>query len=216
QRRVLIVLRGDGLGPRVSDTDPQTTGVAPLAPTGEAPEAERTAEVVRELDAQVKKLLADHPKANALLLRGFDSHRELPSMQQRFGLTPAAVAVYPMYRGIARLVGMEVLPKPADLDGQLGLLREHWDRFDFFFLHHKPTDSAGEDGDFARKVAAIEALDAAVPDLRALGPDVIVVSGDHATPTQMAAHSWHPVPALVWAERVGRAGVDRLGERSCA
>ncbi|TML63476.1 MAG: 2,3-bisphosphoglycerate-independent phosphoglycerate mutase [Actinobacteria bacterium] len=216
QHRVLVVLRGQGLDPRVSDTDPQSTGVPPCRAEALVPGSERTADLVNELSDQVRSLLAGRPKANALLLRGFDSHRELPSMQQRFGLTPAAVAVYPMYRGIARLVGMEVLPKAADLDGQLALLGEHWDRFDFFFLHHKPTDSAGEDGDFARKVAAIEALDAAVPALRALGPDVIVVSGDHATPTQMAAHSWHPVPALVWAERVGRDGVDRFGERWCA
>jgi len=216
QHRVLVVLRGQGLDPRVSDTDPQSTGVPPCRAEALVPGSERTADLVNELSDQVRSLLAGRPKANALLLRGFDSHRELPSMQQRFGLTPAAVAVYPMYRGIARLVGMEVLPKAADLDGQLALLGEHWDRFDFFFLHHKPTDSAGEDGDFARKVAAIEALDAAVPALRALDPDVIVVSGDHATPTQMAAHSWHPVPALVWAERVGRDGVDRFGERWCA
>ena len=216
QHRVLVVLRGQGLDPRVSDTDPQSTGVPPCRAEALVPGSERTADLVNELSDQVRSLLAGRPKANALLLRGFDSHRELPSMQQRFGLTPAAVAVYPMYRGIARLVGMEVLPKAADLDGQLALLGEHWDRFDFFFLHHKPTDSAGEDGDFARKVAAIEALDAAVPALRALEPDVIVVSGDHATPTQMAAHSWHPVPALVWAERVGRDGVDRFGERWCA
>jgi len=216
QHRVLVVLRGQGLDPRVSDTDPQSTGVPPCRVEALVPGSERTADLVNELSDQVRSLLAGRPKANALLLRGFDSHRELPSMQQRFGLTPAAVAVYPMYRGIARLVGMEVLPKAADLDGQLALLGEHWDRFDFFFLHHKPTDSAGEDGDFARKVAAIEALDAAVPALRALGPDVIVVSGDHATPTQMAAHSWHPVPALVWAERVGRDSVDRFGERWCA
>ena len=216
QHRVLVVLRGQRLDPRVSETDPQSTGVPPCRAEALVPGSEHTADLVNELSDQVRSLLAGRPKANALLLRGFDSHRELPSMQQRFGLTPAAVAVYPMYRGIARLVGMEVLPKAADLDGQLALLGEHWDRFDFFFLHHKPTDSAGEDGDFARKVAAIEALDAAVPALRALDPDVIVVSGDHATPTQMAAHSWHPVPALVWAERVGRDGVDRFGERWCA
>src|SRR5207245_2398762 len=180
------------------------------------PSAERTAEVVAALDAQVRELLADHPKANALLLRGFDSHRELPSMQQRYGVRPAAVAIYPMYRGIARLVGMEVLPKADGIDGQLELLGEHWDRFDYFFLHHKPTDSAGEDGDFARKVAAIEDLDAAVPALRDLGPDVLVVTGDHATPTQMAAHSWHPVPVVMWGARVGRDAVERFGERWCA
>jgi 2,3-bisphosphoglycerate-independent phosphoglycerate mutase len=216
QHRVLVVLRGDGLDARVTDTDPQATGVPPLAPEARVPDAKRAAEVVAELDAQVRKLLADEPKANALLLRGFDSHRELPSMQQRYGLTPAAVAIYPMYRGIARLVGMEVLPKPEDLDGQVSQLNEQWDRFDYFFLHHKYTDSAGEDGDFDRKVAAIETLDAAIPAIVDLGPDVIVVTGDHATPSQMAAHSWHPVPALMWGDRVGRDGTDRFGERWCA
>jgi 2,3-bisphosphoglycerate-independent phosphoglycerate mutase len=216
QHRVLVVLRGDGLDPRVSDTDPQKTGVPPLKPRAEAPEAEHTAQAIADLDAQVRTLLADEPEANALLLRGFDSHRELPSMQQRYGLTPAAVAIYPMYRGIARLVGMEVLPKAIDLDGQVAQLGEHWDRFDYFFLHHKYTDSAGEDGDFARKVAAIETLDAAIPAIRDLGPDVVLVTGDHATPSQMAAHSWHPVPALMWGERVGRDGTERFGERWAA
>jgi 2,3-bisphosphoglycerate-independent phosphoglycerate mutase len=216
QHRVLVVLRGEGLDARVTDTDPQTTGVPSLTPEAKVPDAKRTAEVVAELDEQVRKVLADQPKANTLLLRGFDSHRELPSMQQRYGVNPAAVAIYPMYRGIARLVGMEVLPKPADLDGQVAQLGEHWDRFDYFFLHHKYTDSAGEDGDFDRKVAAIETLDAAIPAIVDLGPDVIVVTGDHATPSQMAAHSWHPVPALMWGDRVGRDGTDRFGERWCA
>jgi 2,3-bisphosphoglycerate-independent phosphoglycerate mutase len=216
QHRVLVVLRGEGLDARVTDTDPQATGVPPLAPEPKVPDARRTAEVVAELDGQVRKLLADEPRANTLLLRGFDSHRELPSMHERYGVTPAAVAIYPMYRGIARLVGMEVLPKAADLDGQVAQLQEHWDRFDYFFLHHKYTDSAGEDGDFDRKVAAIETLDAAIPAIVDLGPDAIVVTGDHATPSQMAAHSWHPVPALMWGPRVGRDGTERFGERWCA
>ncbi|MBV8162217.1 MAG: phosphoglycerate mutase, partial [Acidimicrobiia bacterium] len=132
QHRVLVVLRGEGLDAHVTDTDPQSTGEPPRAPkaaVADAADAERTAEIVAELDGQVRALLADEPKANALLLRGFDSHRELPSMQQRFGLRPAAVAIYPMYRGIARLVGMEVLPKAADLEGQVAQLAEHWDRF---------------------------------------------------------------------------------------
>ncbi len=216
QHRVLVVLRGDGLDARVTDTDPQATGVPPLSPEPKVPDAKRTAEVVAELDGQVRALLANEAKANALLLRGFDSHRELPSMQQRYGVKPAAVAIYPMYRGIARLVGMEVLAKAADLDGQVAQLREHWERFDYFFVHHKYTDSAGEDGDFDRKVGAIEALDAAIPAIVDLGPDVVVVTGDHATPSQMAAHSWHPVPALMWGDRVGRDGTERFGERWCA
>jgi 2,3-bisphosphoglycerate-independent phosphoglycerate mutase len=215
QHRVLVVLRGDGLDPHVADTDPQAVGVPPRVPVALEPQAERTAQIVADIDAQVRTVLRDHPRANALLLRGFDSHRRLPSMQERYGVVPAAAAIYPMYRGIARLVGMEVLPRPADLDGQLALLKEHWGSFDYFFVHHKATDSAGEDGDFERKVAAIEALDAAVPALRDLEPDVVVVTGDHATPAPMAAHSWHPVPALIWAERVGRDDVDRFGERWC-
>ncbi|HEX8771905.1 MAG TPA: 2,3-bisphosphoglycerate-independent phosphoglycerate mutase [Acidimicrobiales bacterium] len=216
QHRVLVVLRGDGLGADVSDTDPQSTGVAPLAPGARNTDSKRAAEVVAELDRQVREVLKDESPANALLLRGFDSHRELPSMQQRYGVAPAAVAVYPMYRGIARLVGMEVLPTPADLAAELVLLGDHWTRHDYFFLHHKSPDSAGEDGNFDAKVTAIEALDAAVPDLTALDPDVIIVTGDHATPSQMAAHSWHPVPALLWGPRVGSDDVTQFGERWCA
>jgi 2,3-bisphosphoglycerate-independent phosphoglycerate mutase len=215
EHRVLVVLRGPGLDPRLSDTDPQHTGVAPLAPEALDPEAKRTADLVAEVDAQVRRILADEPKANVVLLRGFDTHRELPSFADRFGLRAAAVAIYPMYRGIARLLGMDVLGRPADLREQLDVLRGAWNDYDYFFLHHKYTDSAGEDGDRARKIKAIEDLDAVVPDLRALGADVIAVSGDHSTPSQMAAHSWHPVPALLWSERCGRDEVERFGERWC-
>ncbi len=215
EHRVLVVLRGAGLDPRLADTDPQHTGVAPLAAEPLDPEAKRTADLVTEVDAQIRRLLADDPKANVVLLRGFDTHRELPGFDQRFGLRAAAVAIYPMYRGIARLLGMDVLGRPTDLTEQVAILRESWTDYDYFFLHHKYTDSAGEDGDRARKIAAIEALDAIVPDLRALSPDVIAVSGDHSTPSQMAAHSWHPVPALLWSERCGRDDVERFGERWC-
>jgi len=120
-----------------------------------------------------------------------------------------------MYRGIARLLGMDVLGEPANLDDQLRVLRDAWNNYDYFFFHHKYTDSAGEDGDRARKIAAIESLDAVVPQLRALRPDVIVVSGDHATPSQMAAHSWHPVPTLLWSAQCGRDDVEQFGERWC-
>ncbi len=215
EHRVLVVPRGEGLDPRVSDTDPQVTGVAPLAPTALDPAAERTAGVVAELDAQVRAALSNQPKANGLLLRGFDQHRELAGFKDRYGLRAAAVAIYPMYRGIARLLGMDVLGAPADLDEQLSILSESWEDYDYFFFHHKATDSAGEDGDRPRKIAAIERLDAALPAILALGPDVVMVSGDHATPTQMAAHSWHPVPIVLWGPRVGRDDTDTFGERWC-
>jgi len=215
EHRVLVVLRGNQLDPRVGDTDPQALGVPPLEPVALDPDAKRTAEIVAEVDARVRAVLHDQARANGLLLRGFDTHRELPTFRTRYGLRAAAIAIYPMYRGIARLLGMDVLGRPADLAAQLDILAEAWNEYDYFFVHHKYTDSAGEDGDRPRKIAAIETLDAAVPRLRALGPDVIVVSGDHATPSQMAAHSWHPVPALVWSERCGRDPVDRFGERWC-
>jgi len=215
QHRVLVVLRGADLDPNVGDTDPQVTGVGPLAPMAHALSATHTAEVIAELDRQARAILADQPKANALLLRGLDSHRELPTVQHRYGVKAAAIAIYPMYRGIGHLVGMDVVGPPTTIDEQILLLKEHWDDYDLFFFHHKPADSAGEDGNFEAKVAAIEALDLVVPQLMAMGPDVVAVTGDHATPSQMAAHSWHPVPVLVHGDRVGRDQVERFGERHC-
>ncbi|HVF14628.1 MAG TPA: 2,3-bisphosphoglycerate-independent phosphoglycerate mutase [Acidimicrobiales bacterium] len=215
QHRVLVVFRGEGLSPLLSDTDPQKVGVPPAAPRATLPTSDHTAEVVADFDRQVRAVLADHPKANVVLLRGFDSHRALPSMFERFGVRPAAIAVYPMYRGVASLVGMDVLPKPANLDEELALLRKYWDDYDYFFFHHKSPDSAGEDGNFAAKAAAIEALDEVIAEVAALAPDVLVVTGDHSTPSQMAAHSWHPVPVLMWGPRVGRDDVARFGERWC-
>jgi 2,3-bisphosphoglycerate-independent phosphoglycerate mutase len=215
QHRVLVVFRGEGLSPLLADTDPQKVGVPPGAPLPDRPVADHTAEVVAEFDRQARALLADHPRANVVLLRGYDSQRQLPSMLERYGVRSAAIAVYPMYRGVGSLVGMDVLPRPANLDEELALLRKYWDDYDYFFFHHKPTDSAGEDGNFEAKVAAIEALDAAIPEIAALAPDVLLVTGDHSTPSQMAAHSWHPVPVLMWGPRVGRDDQTRFGERWC-
>jgi 2,3-bisphosphoglycerate-independent phosphoglycerate mutase len=215
EHRVLVVLRGPGLDPAITDTDPQHESVAPLDPQPLQPDAKRTAELVTELVAQARRALAEEPKANGILLRGFDTHRELPGFDERYGLRAAAVAIYPMYRGIARLLGMDVLGRPGSLEDELRILRDAWADYDYYFLHHKGTDSAGEDGDRARKVRAIEQLDAVVPEVRALAPDVIAVSGDHSTPSQMAAHSWHPVPVLLWSERCGRDEVERFGERWC-
>jgi 2,3-bisphosphoglycerate-independent phosphoglycerate mutase len=189
--------------------------VAPLPPRALEPAAARTAALVAELDVQVRACLSDQPRANGLLLRGFDQHRELPGFLARYGLRAAAVAVYPMYRGIAKLVGMDVLGRAGNLDEQLGILRDAWDDYDFFFVHHKATDAAGEDGDRSRKIAAIEEVDAAIPAIRALRPDVLMVSGDHSTPSQMAAHSWHPVPIVLHGPNCGRDDTTRFGERWC-
>jgi 2,3-bisphosphoglycerate-independent phosphoglycerate mutase len=215
QHRVLVVVRGEGLDPRVTDTDPQATSVPPLEPRALDPAARRMAEAATTLSDEARRVLADESAASGLLLRGFDSHRDLPDFGERFGLRAAAVAVYPMYRGIAHLLGMDVLGPPTDLPDEIDLLRKNWEQADFFFLHYKDADSAGEDGDRPAKIAAIERLDEVVPDLLALAPDVIVITGDHATPSQMAAHSWHPVPILLWSRRCGRDAVERFGERWC-
>jgi 2,3-bisphosphoglycerate-independent phosphoglycerate mutase len=214
--RLLVVFRGDGLDPRIGDTDPQATGVPPLEPTPLDPAAAPTAELVAAKLSEVHWVLAGEPAANDLLLRGFDTHRELPRFRDRTGLGGAAVAVYPMYRGIARLLGFDVLGPPSDLTDQVRLLEKHREEADFFFVHVKDADAAGEDGDRAAKIAAIERVDEAVPDLAtALEPGVIAVTGDHSTPSQMAAHSWHPVPVVVHGTRCGRDDTDRFGERWC-
>ena len=214
--RLLVVFRGEGLDPRIGDTDPQTTGVPPLEPRPLDPAAAPTAELVAAKLAEVHHALVGEPAANGLLLRGFDTHRELPPFGDRTGLRAAADAVYPMYRGIARLLGFEVLGPPVDLTDQVRLLEKHREDADYFFVHVKDADAAGEDGDRAAKIAAIERVDEAIPDLlAALQPGVIAVTGDHTTPSQMAAHSWHPVPVVVHGPHCGRDDTDRFGERWC-
>ncbi|MDP9118738.1 MAG: 2,3-bisphosphoglycerate-independent phosphoglycerate mutase [Actinomycetota bacterium] len=214
--RLLVVFRGDGLDARIGDTDPQTTGVPPLDPEPLDPAAKPTAELVAAKLGEIQRVLSDEAAANGLLLRGFDTHRELPRFVDRTGLRAAALAVYPMYRGIARLLGFDVLGPPSDLTDQVRLLEKHREDADLFFVHIKDADAAGEDGDRAAKIAAIERVDEAIPDLTAaLEPGVITVTGDHATPSQMAAHSWHSVPVIVHGPRSGRDDTDRFGERWC-
>jgi len=214
--RLLVVFRGEGLDPRIGDTDPQTIGVPPLDVRPLDPAATSTSELVAAKLAEIHRALAGEPAANGLVLRGFDTHRELPRFEDRTGLRAAAVAVYPMYRGIAKLLGFDVLGPPADLADQVRLLEKHREDADYFFVHVKDADAAGEDGDRGQKIAAIERVDAAIPDLAAaLEPGVIAVTGDHATPSQMAAHSWHPVPVVVHGPRSGRDDTDRFGEHWC-
>lgn len=214
--RFLIVLRGEGLGAQVADTDPQSTGREPLAPRALAPEAERTVALVRHFIERARELLAGDERANMVLLRGFSSRPSWPSLPEVYGARAAAVAVYPMYRGVARLVGMDVLETGDSFTDEIATVAARWDDFDFFFLHFKPTDSAGEDGDFARKVQLIESVDRELPHLLELAPDVLLVTGDHSTPAVLRSHSWHEVPVLLWAATCRPDGVQRFGERDCA
>jgi 2,3-bisphosphoglycerate-independent phosphoglycerate mutase len=201
--RFVVVFRGPGLGGSVEDTDPQATGVPPLPPrTADESDqsSRRTAEIAAEFIRRAKPLLDDQPKANGLTLRGFASTPHLPSYREVYGLRAAAIAVYPMYKGLAHLVGMTVIGKPQTIGEQIELLKEAWSDYDFFFLHYKYTDAAGEDGDFAAKVRRIEEFDSALPPILALEPTVIMVTGDHSTPSRLRSHSWHPVPVLLSAD----------------
>jgi 2,3-bisphosphoglycerate-independent phosphoglycerate mutase len=213
--RLLLVLRGEDLSGEIDDTDPQETGVPPKEPRALTPEAEKTAKLVAEFLVAAREVLADHHLANGILMRGFSTRPDWPSMQDLFGLKAAAIASYPMYRGVSRLVGMDVLGDPQDLDEELDLLAEHWHDHDFFFVHAKPIDAAGEDGDYDRKVNAIEEVDARIPRIMDLEPDVVVVTGDHSTPSVLRAHSWHPVPSLIWSAWCRSDGVTSFGERAC-
>jgi 2,3-bisphosphoglycerate-independent phosphoglycerate mutase len=197
EHRFVVVFRGDGLGGEVHDTDPQATGVPPLAPKAMNAASQRTAEVAAEFVRQGQKILADQPHANGLTLRGFSARPALPPYEEVYGLKAAAIAVYPMYKGLARLVGMEIVGKAQTLSEQLEVLKAEWNHFDFFFIHFKYTDSTGEDGSFDAKVKKIEELDAAMPSVTALRPTVLIVTGDHSTPSRLKSHSWHPVPTVL-------------------
>jgi 2,3-bisphosphoglycerate-independent phosphoglycerate mutase len=212
EHRFVVVFRGEGLGGDVEDTDPQKTGVPPLAPKALNAQSKRTAEIAQEFVKQAEKLLAGQPKANGLTMRGFSKKPDLPSYEELFGLKAAAIAVYPMYKGLASLVGMELVGKPATLTEEVDLLEQNWDKYDFFFLHFKYTDSRGEDGDFAAKVKMIEEFDKIIPRVEALKPDVLIVTGDHSTPAAMKSHSWHPVPTLLVAKTARTDACQTFGE----
>ena len=197
EHRFVVVFRGEGLGGHVADTDPQMTGVKALEPVAQNPQSQKTAEVAKEFLRQAKSILAGHPKANFHTMRGFAAKPQLPSYQEVYGLRAAAIAVYPMYKGLARLVGMDIVGNAQSLEEQIDELAANWDRYDFFFLHFKYTDSTGEDGNFTEKVARIEELDSVLGRIQKLNPNVLIVTGDHSTPSYLKSHSWHPVPTLL-------------------
>lgn len=214
--RAVAVFRGEGLSDRVEDTDPQATGVPAYEPKPAATEGSRTAEVATEFVRQGLVLLKDQHPANAILMRGFAELPLIPPMSERFGLHAVALAIYPDYKGVSRLVGMDVIEGLTTLNDQAEALKQHWDQYDFFFLHHKYADSRGEDGDFAAKVAEIEKVDAFVPRLVEQHPDVLIVTGDHSTPAVMKAHSYHPIPFLIHGRHTRPDEVSEFGERPCA
>jgi len=215
EHRFVVVFRGDNLGDALNDTDPQQTGHKPLEAKGADDHSLATAQVANRFIAEAARVLRSDFPTNMVTLRGFARYPKIETMQEVYGLRPVAIAIYPMYKGLARLVGMEIADAGATLSDQVDTLRRLWDKYDFFFLHYKYTDSTGEDGNFAAKVEMIERLDTEVPKIRALNPDVLVVTGDHSTPSKLRSHSWHPVPTLLWSKSCRSDPVTEFGESYC-
>ncbi|MFP4348699.1 MAG: 2,3-bisphosphoglycerate-independent phosphoglycerate mutase [Desulfococcaceae bacterium] len=213
--RFLLVMRGENLSGELADTDPQSTGLKPLPPKPIASEAEHTADLVKQFIEKAGEVLSNDAPANMVLMRGFSKKPDWPTFPEVFGVRSAAIAAYPMYRGVSRLVGMDILETGEKLADEIETLEKHWKDYDFFYFHVKKIDSAGEDGDFDRKVSLIESVDASVPRIMKLNPDVVLVTGDHSTPSFMKYHSWHPVPVLLWSKYCRNDPVNRFGERAC-
>jgi 2,3-bisphosphoglycerate-independent phosphoglycerate mutase len=215
EHRFVILFRGKELRDDLSDADPQKDGLKAKGAEGFTPEAERTAEIVNNYLRRATEVLKPLHPANAILLRGFSKIPDIPTIGERFKLRPAAIATYPMYRGLAKLVGMEILEAGETYRDEVETLKTHFDRYDFFYLHFKKTDSAGEDGDFKKKVKAIEEIDRALTSILKLKSDVLVITGDHSTPTLLKSHSWHPNPILLYSKYIRPDGIRRFTERQC-
>lgn len=217
--RFALILRSPGLSSNLNETDPQKTGLKPLsveAQDGSA-EAKRTADLVNQWIEKVHERIKDQRPANMVTLRGWSKEPGLPTFEDIFKLHAAALAVYPMYKGLASLVGMTLIEGLTNIEDEVEALKKEWDSYDFFFVHYKYTDSRGEDGDFDAKVQEIGKVDRIIPRILELKPDVLVVTGDHSTPAVLKSHSWHPVPVLFWAPGVTRTNPDvkEFGESHC-
>ncbi len=213
--RFVLVLRGPELYDGLTETDPQQTGKPPLPVEPLRPEAARSAELLNRWLSEARRMLADEHPANGCNLRGIAKDPGLPQMPDVYRLRCGAIATYPMYRGVAKLAGMDVLPTGSTIEDEVETLRAHWADYDFLFFHVKKTDSTGEDGNFDAKVAVIEHFDRVLPEMLALGPDVVIITGDHSTPAVWKAHSWHELPVLLWSQYVRPDPVTQFGERPC-
>ena len=213
--RFLLVVRGDGLKANIQETDPQAVGLKPLPALALDDDSKKAAEIVQEVIRQSEEILANESPANMFMLRGWAQLPDWPKFPDALNLKACAIAMYPMYRGVAKLVGMESLPAAQSYEEEFEMLENRWNDYDFFFLHIKKTDSYGEDGNFEKKVNEIEAVDALLPRILALNPDVLIITGDHSTPSAMKQHSWHPVPVLFYGKTCRPDGIASFGERAC-
>jgi len=216
EHRMVAVFRGDGLEDGLTDTDPQQVGKKwiPVKPLRE--EAKKAADILNKFVNRVNEILKDEEKANTILLRGIAKVPKIPKMQELFKLNPVAIANYPMYKGLARLVGMDVVEVGDTIEDEFKKLEELYDRYDFFYVHIKKTDSYGEDGSFWKKVSIIEEVDKFIPRMLSLKPDVVLVTGDHSTPALLKSHSWHPVPVVLYSKYGRKDDVEKFSESMCA
>jgi 2,3-bisphosphoglycerate-independent phosphoglycerate mutase len=213
--RIVVVFRGEGLSDSVTDSDPQRTGLTPQLVSATNNSSERMAKIANGFLSQASKILANHHPANGLLLRGFSHVPHYPGFKDVYKLDACAIASYPMYRGLAKVVGMTIVRTGSTLDDEIQSLKNSYDKYDFFFLHVKATDAAGEDGDFSRKVSVLEDFDRHLPLIDELKPDVLIITGDHSTPATLAAHSWHSVPVLVHGKFCRPDRVSAFNETDC-
>ena len=214
--RFVALFRGEGLSESVTETDPQALHVPPRRVEALSPAADKTAAAANALIEGAREVLGDRDRANMVLLRGFSQLPHLPSFGDRYRLNPAAIAAYPMYRGLAKVAGMNVIPTGLTFEDEVSTLEERFAEHDFFYIHYKPADAAGEDGNFEAKVQALEAVDGYIPRILEMQPDALVVAGDHATPSILAAHGWQPVPVLIHSKLTLGEGVPAFTERACA
>ena len=215
EHRFVIAFRGESLSPEVTESDPQVTGVPPNPVIALSSKAAKMARIANQFAESVGAILKKKKPANMILMRGFSQIPRLPSMQEIYQLKAAAIATYPMYRGLARLVGMDILTTGTTIKDEVATFKKYYKDYDFLFLHIKKPDAAGEDGDFARKVQALEEIDRFIPAIINMKPDVLVVTGDHSTPAVLKGHSWHPVPTILYSQFCRFDAVTEFSESAC-
>jgi 2,3-bisphosphoglycerate-independent phosphoglycerate mutase len=219
EHRFAAVMRFPGPLPQgsasIKDTDPQKEGKTPVPVTPETPQAGKVASVVEKLISSVTGILKNERRANFILLRGFSQVPDIPHFGEIYGLKPLCIAAYPMYRGLARLLGMETPVLEGDIKEEIDFLKKNYNDYDFFFMHVKKLDSYGEDGNFQGKTSKIGEFDKVFPEILGLNPDVLIITGDHSTPSILKGHSWHPVPILLRSPYVLGSTCRNFSEREC-